>query len=79
MLYGPTVSMVYDFHSPFFDLIFIKKNWIEKDSIFDKGLIFDTWIFWNWYLKFWDFETLRFWFEIWKLKSKILRFRILEN
>ena len=55
-----------------------RKVWLTKDSIFEKHLIFETGKFWNWYLKFWDFETLIFCIEIWNLKSKILRFRILK-
>ena len=33
-------------------------------------------MFWNWHLKIWDFESLRFWIEIWNLQYEILRLRI---
>ena len=66
MFYGPTVFKMCDFHSPFLDLIFIKISWIEKDSIFEKGLIFDTWIFFKLILWLWNFEIF-----IWNLGIKI--------
>ena len=59
--YVPTVLC--NFHWFLLDLNFIKKSSIDKRFYFWETFDFlETWKFWNWHLKFWDFETLRFWF-----------------
>ena len=70
--------MWFSFAHSWFELHQEKFNWKKKIS-FEKHLIFETWKFWNFHLKSWDFETLRFWIEIWNLKPKILKLRILKT